>query len=667
MPPKNTRFIKVELGDLLVAYLEQLNIDYVFGIPGGAIEPLYNALGRSKRRGGPRPIVPRHETSAIFMADGYYRQTGKLGVCCATTGPGATNLITGAASAYENHIPILIITAQTALANFGRGAFQESSCTGINTVGMFQYCTRYNTLVSHVEQFEHKLTAAVTSAFQSPGGPAHLSIPLDVLRSPSPVAQPSYNLIALIHRPSLLDSGAVDELCRQLDKAKKVVFVIGGGCNETIGIILELALLINATVVTVPHGKGLVSPYHPLFRGVIGFAGHNSAAEALTDPEVDTVVAIGTNLGEWATDGWDCGTLLNDRLIHVDSVERHLTHSPMARLHVRGRLSTLFAHLLEHFKKTRSGQATVSLINTHYEQRGSPYSRGTKGPITKKGHSAHISRHHVQGRTYRGSVQGVAHTASIHRQDAYTTDIIGRDAHTADIIDWDAHTAFHFHLDEKLKYSSDATPIKPQRLMRELAQIFPPNTCFLADTGNSVAWAIHYLHPSDRRLAGQRPWHAGTFHIALEFGSMGWAIGAAIGTALGFLGNPVVCITGDGSLLMSGQEITVAVQEKLPVIFVILNDAALGMVKHGQRLAGAELIGFELPEVDYCAYAKAMGAAGYIIRSPQDLLDLDVGEICKRGGPTLLDVRIDREEIPPMRSRIRALMQSNEYRTRGYP
>src|SRR5205823_327413 len=101
------------------------------------------------------------------------------------------------------------------------------------------------------------------------------------------------------------------------------------------------------------------------------------------------------------------------------------------------------------------------------------------------GRSAHISRHHVQRRTYSGSVQGVAHTADIHRQDAYT----------ADIIDRDVYTAFYFHLDETLKYSSDATPIKPQRLMRELAQIFPPNTCFLADTGNSVAWAVHYLHP----------------------------------------------------------------------------------------------------------------------------------------------------------------------------
>ena len=131
-----------ELGDLLISYLEQLGVEYVFGIPGGAIEPLYNALARSERRGGPRAVISRRETGAAFMADGYARNTGKLGVCCATTGPGATNLITGVASAYENNIPMLVITAQTALSTFGRGAFQESSCTGINTVGLFGHCTR---------------------------------------------------------------------------------------------------------------------------------------------------------------------------------------------------------------------------------------------------------------------------------------------------------------------------------------------------------------------------------------------------------------------------------------------------------------------------------------------------------------------------------------------
>jgi acetolactate synthase-1/2/3 large subunit len=80
-----------EMGDLLVAYLNQLGVQYVFGVPGGAIEPLYNALARSERQGGVRAVVARHETGAAFMADGYARNTGKLGVCCSTTGPGATN------------------------------------------------------------------------------------------------------------------------------------------------------------------------------------------------------------------------------------------------------------------------------------------------------------------------------------------------------------------------------------------------------------------------------------------------------------------------------------------------------------------------------------------------------------------------------------------------
>ena len=153
---KSTPAETYEVGDLLVSYLDYIGVDYVFGIPGGAIEPLYNALSRSAEKGGPRAIVARHETGAAFMADGYARNSGNLGVCCATAGPGATNLITGVASAYDNHSPLLVITAQTALENFGRNAAQESGDTGINTVAMFEPCTHYNTLVSHVNQFEQK-------------------------------------------------------------------------------------------------------------------------------------------------------------------------------------------------------------------------------------------------------------------------------------------------------------------------------------------------------------------------------------------------------------------------------------------------------------------------------------------------------------------------------
>ena len=124
----------LEGGELIVHYLRQIGVEYVFGVLGGAIEPLVNALARDMRRGGPELIVARHEAGAAFMADGYARETGKLGVCFATTGPGATNMITGVAAAYHNRNPVLAITAQTRLETFGRGAMQESSDTAIDAV-----------------------------------------------------------------------------------------------------------------------------------------------------------------------------------------------------------------------------------------------------------------------------------------------------------------------------------------------------------------------------------------------------------------------------------------------------------------------------------------------------------------------------------------------------
>src|SRR5690606_36846946 len=138
-------------------------------------------------------------------------------------------------------------------------------------------------------------------------------------------------------------------------------------------------------------------------------------------------------------------------------------------------------------------------------------------------------------------------------------------------------------------------------------ELFPPGTQYLAETGNSFAWGIHYLHPNRGSPAKSNNVRGGVFRTCFEFASMGWAIGSAIGTALGLPGTPVVCITGDGSYLMSRQEITVALECNLPVIYIVLNDAGYGMVNHGQRLSGAEPIVFELPTVDFAAMARAMG------------------------------------------------------------
>lgn len=586
------RALRYEAADIVVAYLEQLGVEYVFGVPGGAIEPLFNALARSARRGGPRVVVARHETGAAFMADGYARNSGKLGVCCATTGPGATNLITGVASAYENRVPMLVITAQTSLTSFGRGAFQESSCTGVNTVGMFEYCTRYNTLVSHRDQLEHKLSSAIMTAFRAPLGPCHISFPLDVLRSPVTDAAPSYDLVGLLQSDRAYDPHSVEQLRAEIQRARGVAFVIGEGAGDAIGSILDIAREIRARVVVTPHGKGFVSPYHPMFCGVIGFGGHLSAIRALLDPAVDTIIAVGTALTESATDGWNADLILNQRLIHVDSVEDNLTRSPMARLHVRGHVASIFERLAELFVKP--GAMTES---------SGPASR-TATPLREVGRLMRLS---------------------------------------------------NMSFDEPGKAESDATPIKPQRLMHDLPKLFPPATHYLVDSGNSVIWATHYLHPYDRRIGGRRQTMGGIFWTPFEYASMGWAIGSAIGTALAKRGVPVVCVTGDGSILMSGQELTVAIEQELTVIFIILNDSALGTVKHGQRLNGAEEVGFSLPKVDFAAYAHALGAPGIVIESPEDLHALDIADLCSRRGPTVLDVRIDPEEIPPMQSRMRTL------------
>lgn len=570
-----------DLGDLIVSYLEELHIDYVFGVPGGAIEPFYNALARSARRGGIRPVVARHESGAAFMADGYARETGKLGVCCATTGPGATNLITGVASAFMESVPLLVITAQTTLPQFGKRALQDSSCTAVDTVAMFRHCTRYNTLISHRGQLEGKLVAAIMAAHRS-SGPAHISIPSDILREPRRIRNGADRPVAgcdtLRQKFSLIDPTAVEKLRQALEKANKVVVVIGGACGEAMDEILAFAETTGALIISGPEGKGWIDPRHPRYRGVYGFAGHESARQALFDEEVDLVLAINTRLGEMLLCGGEEKRLLNDRLVHIDGVAEHFTRSPMARMHVCGAPRAVFESLNRSLG------------------RGRPKAVEAPGP----------------------GPESTPPRPAIPPQLAVDNEAACRD---------------------------ENKPLKPQRVMIEMSTRFPENSRYLIDAGNSWAWATHYLHPKS----------AGRYRISMGFGAMTWAIGAAVGTALGSPGNPVVCLTGDGSFLMSGQELSVAVTEKLPIIFAILNDRALGMVKHGQRLGGGEAIAFELPPVDFCRIARAMGARAYRIQSAADFARLDVAEICAAQGPTLLEIHIDPEETPPMGARMKAL------------
>jgi len=304
-------------------------------VPGGGIEPLYNALARSERRGGPRAVVSRHETGAAFMANGYARESGRLGVCCATTGPGATNLLTGVSCAYTDGIPILVITAQTALATFGRGAAQESSCTGLNTVAMFEPCTRYNTLISHPAQIENKLLVAISHACCNTPGPVHLSIPLDVLRTPVSSPAQSAKLQPFTDHDVWPNSNVLGVLRKTLDSIDSATLLIGQDSESAIEEIMAFAEQRNWPIVTTPMGKGLISAYHPLYRGVIGLAGHERAYAAIQPDAADLVIAVGTAFDECASGNWD-ESILSSRLIHIDANSNHLSRSSMACLCVLG-------------------------------------------------------------------------------------------------------------------------------------------------------------------------------------------------------------------------------------------------------------------------------------------------------------------------------------------
>ncbi len=606
-----------EGGDLIVHYLQQIGVEYVFGVPGGAIEPLVNAIARGMRRGGPKLVVARHESGAAFMADGYARETGKLGVCFATTGPGATNMITGVAAAYHNCNPVLAITAQSRLETFGRGAMQESSDTAVNTVGMFQYCTHYNSLISHPRQLAPKLTAALLRAFREPRGAVHLSVPLDVMRIPQERVAPP-QLQELLADRELLDSNGTVAFAKEIEQARKVLFVIGEGIKSAAPLVLTLAQLLQAQVLVTPHAKGMVSPFHPCFRGVFGFAGHQSAEQTLHDPDVDCVVAVGCSLGEWATGGWDERALLNERLIHVDSNPAHFAASPRAHHHLSGSLPAIFKAVL--------GELTEALARR-------PNTTPRVPPV-------------------RPTLKLVNHASN--------------------------DAAPNCSLDEPDKWRSDAAPIKPQRLMRELPRLLPAGTRFIADGVAAKAWATHYLHIPDRRtgerrlvpdrpnappqadatlrrLHERRSEFAGLFRTSMEFSCMGWGIGHAVGAAFGNLDVPVACLTGDGSMLMNGQEITVALQYRLPVFFMVLNDAALGTIRHGQILGNAESIGWELPEIDFVQMASSMGIPGFRVDTPQDLSSIDWHDLWRRKSPALIDIRIDPNEVPPLKQRMKSL------------
>ena len=328
------------------------------------------------------------------------------------------------------------------------------------------------------------------------------------------------------------------------------------------------------------RGKSKVNPYHPLFKGVFGMGGHQSARTALADESVELILAIGTSFGQMGTASWH-PSLMNEKLVHIYHSDTYFPRSAMARLQVCGTAKLIFQQLNTYLDKALKAGEFADLVKDD------------------------LSLAHQQSETH----------ASKHLPPP------------------------QLELQRPELYQDKTSPIKPPRLMYELMRRFPTETRFLLDNGTAVEWTVHYFFL--KNFANYRLMTTGPC-------SMGWAAGSAIGTALGNRGTPVVSIIGDASYLMYGHEITVAVTEKLPVIFIILNDSGHGAVKHRNNQIGTEKLEFAICKTDFAMMAESVGATGYSIHHPDDFDKLDFQKICQHSGPTVIDVYIDPNEAPPI-------------------
>ena len=295
--------------DLVLETLRDLGIDTIFGYPGGAVLPFYDAIYNFK---GIRHILGRHEQGCLHEAEGYAKSTGKLGVAVVTSGPGATNAITGIADAMSDSVPLLVFTGQVARAGIGKDAFQEADIVGITMP-----ITKYNYQVRETADIPRIITEAVHIATTGRPGPVVIDLPKDVSALETDfIYSPDVNLPS--YQPTLEPNDMqIKKILKQLSKAKKPVLLAGGGISyaEAAAELNEFAERYQIPVVTSLLGQGTIATTHPLFLGMGGM--HGSFAANIAMMEADFMISIGCRFDDRLT-GNPKTFAKNAKVAHID-------------------------------------------------------------------------------------------------------------------------------------------------------------------------------------------------------------------------------------------------------------------------------------------------------------------------------------------------------------
>ncbi|MEM2264697.1 MAG: biosynthetic-type acetolactate synthase large subunit [Nitrososphaerota archaeon] len=540
----------------LIEALKKQGVKTIFGIPGGAILPIYDALYDEKNI---RHILMRHEQCAAHAADGYARVKGEPGVCMATSGPGATNLVTGIATAYMDSSPLIAITGQVPTSFIGKDAFQEVDIIGITTP-----ITKYNYQIRNVKDIPRIIKEAFYIASTGRPGPVLIDVPKDIQTDIDEVYFESEIKIRG-YKPNvdphpLQIKKAVDLLIN----AERPIILAGGGIHwsRAYDELLKLAELLMAPVATTFMGKGTIPENHPLCLGCIGMHGRIEANESIM--MADVVVAIGVRFSDRTT----CKAsdfCVNAKIIHIDIDA-----------------SEIKKNISIHLPIVADAKKALKSIIDEIIHRG-----------LKKENSEWLKR-----------------------------------------------------IEILKKENTDTEPkgeLTGMNAVKILRKVLPENAIVTTEVGQNQMWASLYFKVIKPR----------TFISSGGLGTMGFGFPAALGAKVAKPEVPVVDIAGDGSFLMTEQDLATSIVEDIPVIVMILNNSSLGMVVQWQRLFYNRRYSNTLLKntPDFVKLAEAYGANGARVNSLNELEQV-LKEAIKSDVTYVIDVPISSEEdvlpfVPP--------------------